>query len=145
MSDHEDKECLLELHADPNLMLLANEKLSLYWKKRLLCLQKKGRTAKHTPYKVWQNKFKLYRNDVDVEGIYKKMDLTQTYWYRNYVLFPNHASKRFNTKFRLRFCLPHGGFTSLLEEMKDSHYFSKWDPNKTTKGKKIAVPWACCY
>ena len=67
MSDHEEDESLLELHADSYLMLSSNEKLSSYRKKRLLCLQKKGKTTKHTPHKVRRNKFKLYRND---EGLH---------------------------------------------------------------------------
>ena len=55
-------------------------------------------------------------------------------------MFPNHTSKKFKKKFRLRFRLPHRGFTSLLEAMKDSHYFSQWDPNKIIRSKQKCSP-----
>ena len=140
MSDDEEDECFIELDTNSNTMLSSRQKFSLFRKKRLLYSSKKRNITKRINVKARRTKSKLYRNNAKVDGTYDKIKPEQTYWYRNYVLFPNLGLSRFERKFRLRFRLPRSAFTSLLESIKDSHYFSKWDPNFSIKVRKNAVP-----
>ena len=72
--------------------------------------------------------------------MYRKMDPKQTYWYKNYVLFPNLACRRFNKKFRLRFRLSHNSFLSLLETVSKSTYFMRWDENNIIRSNRERSP-----
>ena len=69
-------------------------------------------------------------NNVSIDGVFQKMDPKETYWYKNYVLFPNLESPAFQAKFRCRFRLSHHSFLSLLKKVSTSPLFQRWDLNK---------------
>ena len=69
---------------------------------------------------------KLYL-DVNHEGIPVRFNPKNTYWYRNYVLYPNLECKRFRKRFRNRFRLQYHSYVSLLETISSSPYFIKWN------------------
>ena len=67
-------------------------------------------------------------NDVDSNGISRKVNPKETYWYKNYFLFPKISCKTFQKRFRLRFRLPHSSFKILLNSVSTSHHFAISNP-----------------
>ena len=98
LSDDEEDQCFIELDTNSNSMISSHQKFLSFRKKRLLHSCKKEKVTKRIKVKSKRNKFHLYRNNANDDGTYVKMKAEDTYWYRNYVLFPNHASPRFTKK-----------------------------------------------
>ena len=65
----------------------------------------------------------LYR---DINGVLKSMLPRETFWFRAYILSPNTSNKKFNTKFRNRFRMPHAEFIWLLSKVTTHHIFKRW-------------------
>ena len=132
-------DCTLELDQDINGVPSFYQKVLMSRKRR------KNRERMHpitTHQKVRRSakKRSKHTNDVDKDGVYRKMDPKQTYWYKNYVLFPNLACRRFNKIFRIRFRLPHNSFLSLLETVSKSTYFMRWDENNIIRSNRERSP-----
>lgn len=111
MSDNEEDECLLELHANSNLMLSSHQKLLSFQKKRLLCLQNKVKLTKCSHHRPRRTKSRLYRNNVSADGIYEKIDQKTKILVQELCFVPKPCLKKIQEKFQLRFRLPHRGFT----------------------------------
>ena len=79
-------------------------------------------------------------NDVDKNGTPRKIDPKKTYWYRNYVVYPNISCRRFQQKFRFRFRLPHESFTFLLARLSRSEDFCRWTSEKPLRNKDERSP-----
>ena len=72
------------------------------------------------------------------------MDPEETYWYKSYILLLNLSCNKYQNNFRLRFCLPHSSFKSLLETVSASGYFIQWNQKKILGVEKEGYPLACC-
>ena len=59
----------------------------------------------------------------DKDGTFKAMIPSNTYLFRAYILSPNTSNKKFNTKFRGRFCMLHAEFIWLLSKTMTHHIF----------------------
>ena len=83
---------------------------------------------------------KKLNKDVSYDGIFMKMNPKETYWYKNYVLFPNVNCPHFRKTFRNRFRIPHVQFNSLLNRVSTSEYFLRWDNGNKIKSRMVRNP-----
>ena len=110
--------------------------------KRILSRRKRRRLRSRVQLKTIVRKTRKQDRilDVDDTGTPKILIPEQTYWYKNYLLFPHLNSPKFVAKFRLRFRVPYSSFQSLLELVKKEPSFNRWDENNSIRSKRKRKP-----
>ena len=110
----------------------------LYLKRKKLFHRKRLKTVcGSSPERKYEKK---YMNNLDDTDTLMINDPNQTYWYRNYVYYPNLSCLRFQRKFRLRFRLPYKSYAPLLNKVCDHAYYNRWDDRINIKNKLKGSP-----
>ena len=89
-------------------------------------------------------KQKKYTKNVDNEGNFIKINPKNTYWYMNYVKYPNLECPQFKRKFKLRFRLPYQSYIHLLDKIKCHKCLVDGIIKLATDRVQIAIPFRCC-
>ena len=108
----------------------------LAWKEKHQITFEEDDVSLQDNVQVMRRKRKDRHNDVTDDGTTRKLNPTETYWFKNYVKFPNLQCTRFMKRFRSRFRMPYESYLFLRDQISESQLFRRWT-NSTPLNNKV--------